>query len=100
MNVGHATVTQLQGISVKYFEECLKCLVTKTESFLRRIRWKAYHFYMTLIYHCEGSRGLGLRFGLRLGLGLGLTFNCTQSFKSRLFEPLFLATFKVFFTVN
>ena len=48
------------------------------------------------IHHCEGSRGLGFRFGL----GLGLTFNCIQSFKSRLFEPLFLATFKVFFTVN
>ena len=53
-----------------------------------------------LFYHCEGSRGLGPRFGLRLGLRLGLTFNCIQSFKSRLFEPLFLATFKVFFTVN
>jgi hypothetical protein len=33
-------------------------------------------------YHCEGSCRLGL------------------TFKSRLFEPLFLATFKVFFTVN
>ena len=50
--------------------------------------------------HCEGSRGLGPRLGLRLGLRWGLTFNCIQSFKSRLFEPLFLANFKVFFTVN
>jgi hypothetical protein len=39
-------------------------------------------------YHCEGN------------CRLGLTFNCIQSFKSRLFGPLFLATFKVFFTVN
>ena len=56
--------------------------------------------YQKKKHHCEGSRGLGPRFGLRLGLRLGLTFNCIQSFKSRLFEPLFLATFKVFFTVN
>jgi hypothetical protein len=61
---------------------------------------KYVNLYVLLSYHCEGSRGLGLRLGLRLGLGLGLTFNCIQSFKSGLFEPLFLATFKVFFTVN
>ena len=65
------------------------------QGFAERAKQKA-----VLNYHCECSRGLGPRFGLRLGLRLGLTFNCIQSFKSRLFEPLFLATFKVFFTVN
>ena len=40
VNLGYST----KNIPVAQPKEYLKCLVTKTESFLRRIRWKAYHF--------------------------------------------------------
>ncbi|CAB4012136.1 Hypothetical predicted protein, partial [Paramuricea clavata] len=39
-NLGYST----KNIPIAQPKEYLKCLVEKTESFLRRVRWKAYHF--------------------------------------------------------
>jgi hypothetical protein len=33
-----------KNIPIAKPKEYLKCLLEKTESFLRRVRWKAYHF--------------------------------------------------------
>jgi hypothetical protein len=40
VNLGYST----KNIPIAQPKEYLKCLVEKTESFLRRVRWKAYHF--------------------------------------------------------
>ncbi len=40
VNLGYST----KNIPIVQPKEYLKCLVEKTESFLRRVRWKAYHF--------------------------------------------------------
>ena len=40
VNLGYST----KNIPIAPSKEYLKCLVEKTESFLRRVRWKAYHF--------------------------------------------------------
>ena len=34
----------LKNISIPTKSNCLKCLTEKTENFIRRLRWKAYHF--------------------------------------------------------
>jgi hypothetical protein len=39
-NLGYST----KNIPIAQPKEYLKCLVEKSESFLRRVRWKAYHF--------------------------------------------------------
>ena len=40
VNLGYST----KNIPIAQPKEYLKCLVDKTESFLRRVRWKAYHY--------------------------------------------------------
>ena len=40
VNLGYSD----KNIPIAKPREYLKCLIEKTESFLRRVRWKAYHF--------------------------------------------------------
>ena len=40
VNLGYST----KNIPIAQPKDYLKCLLQKTESFLRRVRWKAYHF--------------------------------------------------------
>ena len=40
VNLGYST----KNIPIAKPTEYLKCLIDKTDSFLRRVRWKAYHF--------------------------------------------------------
>ena len=40
VNIGYST----KNIPVARPKEYLTCLIDKTESFLRRMRWKAFHF--------------------------------------------------------
>ena len=40
VNLGYST----KNIPIAAPKEYLKCLIEKTESFLRRVRWKAYHY--------------------------------------------------------
>ena len=41
VNLGYST----KNIPIAKPKEYLKCVIEKTESFLRRVRWKAYHFF-------------------------------------------------------
>ena len=40
VNLGYST----KNIPIAAPNEYLKCLIENTESFLRRVRWKAYHY--------------------------------------------------------
>ena len=53
VNFGYST----KNIPIAQPKEYLKCLVEKTESFLRRIRWKAHHFLKPAQSHTNETFG-------------------------------------------